>query len=147
MCTYHDINATIVWVVRQSLLQHIWYLTEHLVIPAFFTSLRFLVWKKLWLHSTQVHFHPSIPDAHKISWKIHGDASHDIAEYLFFIWMTCNIKNYSLMSLNVTITQPVTLYLLEQYSIIWAIISTSLWQKYLRNIWYSIVIMISVKSN
>ena len=35
MCTYQDIDATIVRVVRQSLLQYLWYLTEHLVIPAF----------------------------------------------------------------------------------------------------------------
>ena len=40
---YQDIDATIVRVVRQSLLQHLWYLAEHLVIPAFFMSLRFLV--------------------------------------------------------------------------------------------------------
>ena len=41
MCIYQDIDATIVRVVRQSLLQHVWYLTEHLVIPAFSISLRF----------------------------------------------------------------------------------------------------------
>ena len=35
MCTYQDIDATIVHVVRQSLLQHLWYLTEQLLIPAF----------------------------------------------------------------------------------------------------------------
>ena len=35
MCTYQDIDATIVPVVRQSLLQHLWYLTEQLLIPAF----------------------------------------------------------------------------------------------------------------
>ena len=35
MCTYQDIDATIVQVVRQSLLQHVWYLTEQLLIPAF----------------------------------------------------------------------------------------------------------------
>ena len=45
MCTYQDIDATIVWVVRQSL-QHLWYLTEHLVILPFF-----LVWRTLWLHN------------------------------------------------------------------------------------------------
>ena len=43
MCTYQDIDATIVQVVRQSLLQHLWYLTEHLVIPVFSMSLPFLV--------------------------------------------------------------------------------------------------------
>ena len=109
MCTYHDNDTTIVRVVRRSLLQHLWYLTEYLVVPAFLMSLWFLVWKKLWLHSTQVHLYPSIPDALKISWEIHGDASPEHDEYLVFIWMTCNIKNYSLMSLNVTITQPITL--------------------------------------
>ena len=36
MCTYQDIDATIVRVVKQSLLQHLWYLTEQLLIPAFF---------------------------------------------------------------------------------------------------------------
>ena len=35
MCTYQNIDATIVPLVRQSLLQHLWYLTEHFVIPAF----------------------------------------------------------------------------------------------------------------
>ena len=49
--------------------------------------------------------------------EIHGDASPQHAEYLVFIWMTCNITNYSLMSLNVTNTHPITLYILEQYSI------------------------------
>ena len=68
--------------------------------------------------ATQVHLYPPIPEhALKISLEIHGDAYPEHAEYLVFIWMTCNIKNYSLMSLNVTITQPITLYLLEQYSI------------------------------
>ena len=43
MSTYQEIDATIVRLVRQSLLQHQWYLTEHLEIPAFFMSLRFLV--------------------------------------------------------------------------------------------------------
>ena len=43
MCTYLDTDATIVRVVRQSLLQHLWYLTEQLLFPAFFMSLRFLV--------------------------------------------------------------------------------------------------------
>ena len=36
---------------------------------------------------------------------------------MVFICMACNITNYSLMSLNVTITHPITLYLLDQYSI------------------------------
>ena len=39
MCTYQDIDAKIVHVVRQSLLQHLWYLTEQLIIPDFFMSL------------------------------------------------------------------------------------------------------------
>ena len=51
--------------------------------------------------ATQLYLYPPIPGS----------------EYLVFILMTCNITNYSLMSLNVTITQPITLYLLEQYSI------------------------------
>ena len=38
MSTYQEIDATVVRVVRESLLQHLWYLTEHLVIPAFFMS-------------------------------------------------------------------------------------------------------------
>ena len=42
MCTYQDIDATILRVVKQSLLQHLWYLTEKLLIPAYFMSLRFL---------------------------------------------------------------------------------------------------------
>ena len=45
------------------------------------------------------------------------ECSPEHAEYMVFIWMTCNIKNYSLMSLNVAITHPITLYILEQYSI------------------------------
>ena len=51
------------------------------------------------------------------SHEIHGDASPEHGEYLVFIWMTCNIKNYFLISLNVTFSHPITLYLLEQYSI------------------------------
>ena len=115
MCTYQDIDATIVRVVRQSLLQHLWYLTEHFVIPAFFMSLQFLVWRKLWLHK----FICILQYLSMLSrlWEIHGDASLEHAKYLVFIWMTCNITNYSLMSLNVTIIQPITFYILEQYSI------------------------------
>ena len=109
MCTYHDIDATIVRVVGKPLLQTTpmvpYWATSN---PCFFMSLRFLVWRKLWLHSTQVHLYPSILDALKISWEIHGDASPEHAGYLVFIWMTCNIKNYSLMSLNVTFTQTIT---------------------------------------
>ena len=51
--------------------------------------------------ATQLHLYLPIPGS----------------EYFVFILMTCNITNYSFMSLNVTITQPITLYLLEQYSI------------------------------
>ena len=66
---------------------------------------------------TQLHSYPPIPEhALKISCENHGDASPEHADYLVFIWMTYNIANYSLMSLNVTITHPITLYLLEQYS-------------------------------
>ena len=68
--------------------------------------------------ATQLHLYPPIPEhALKISLEIHGDASPEHAEYLVFIWMTCNITNYFLMSMNVTITLSITLYLLEQYSI------------------------------
>ena len=65
MCTYQDIDATIVRVVRQSLLQHLWYLTEHLVIPAFFMSA--VPGLKEVVPATQFHLYPPIPDALKIS--------------------------------------------------------------------------------
>ena len=68
---------------------------------------------------TQLHSYPPIPEhALKITCENHGDASPEHADYLVFIWMTYNIANYSLMSLNVIITQPITLYLLEQYSML-----------------------------
>ena len=44
------------------------------------------------------------------------------------------------MSLNVTITQPITSYFLEQYSIIWAIISTSLRQIILETVLHTVQI-------
>ena len=54
MSTYQDIDATIVQVVRQSLLQLLWYLTEHFVIPAFYEyavpGLK------------EVHLYPPIPE-------------------------------------------------------------------------------------
>ena len=40
MCIYQDIDATIVRVVRQSLLTHLWCLTEQLLIPAFIMSFK-----------------------------------------------------------------------------------------------------------
>ena len=49
MCTYQDIDTIIVRVVRQS--QHLWYLTEHFVIPAFLKEVM----------ATQVHLYPPIP--------------------------------------------------------------------------------------
>ena len=63
--------------------------------------------------ATQLHLYPPI---HEHALKISLETPEH-AEYLVFIWMTCNIKNYSLVSLNVIITKPITLYLLEQYSI------------------------------
>ena len=65
MCTYQDIDVTIVLVVRHSLLQHLWYLTEHLVIPAFFMSA--VPGLKEVMPATQVHLYPPMPDALKIS--------------------------------------------------------------------------------
>ena len=65
MCTYQDIDATVVRVVRQSLLQHLWYLTEQLLIPAFFMSA--VPGLKEVMAATQVHLYPPIPDALKIS--------------------------------------------------------------------------------
>ena len=65
MCTYHDIDATIARVVRQSLLQHLWYLNEHLVTPAFFMSA--VPGLQEVMPATLVHLYPSIPDALKIS--------------------------------------------------------------------------------
>ena len=116
MCTYQDNDATIVQVVRESLLKHLWYLTEHLVISAFLWVCG--SWFEGSYGYTTTILYPPIPEhALKISLEIHGDASPEHAEYLLFIWITCYITNYSLMSLNVTITHPITLYLLEQYSI------------------------------
>ena len=64
MCTYQGIDTTIVRVVRQFLLQLLWYLTEHLVIPAF--SMSAVRLKEVM--ATQVHLHPPIPEhALKIS--------------------------------------------------------------------------------
>ena len=110
MCTYQDIDATIVRVVSQSLLQLLWYLTEQLVIPTFSYESAVLGLNEVM--ATQLHLYPPIPEhALKISLENHGDASPEHADYLVFIWMTCCITNYSLMSVNVTITHPITLYL------------------------------------
>ena len=59
MCTYQDIDATNVRVVRQSLLQYLWNLTEHLVIPAFFISAVPGLKEAM---TTQLHLYPPIPE-------------------------------------------------------------------------------------
>ena len=113
MCTYQDIDATIVRVVRQSLLQHLWYLTEQLLFPAFRVC-------GSWFEGSYgytVHKFICILQYLMLS-RSHVRSMGMLPTSMLSIWMTCNIKNYSLMSLNVTITQPITLYLLEQYSII-----------------------------
>ena len=60
MCIYQDIDVTIVRVVRQSLLQHIWYLTDHLLIPAFFYESAVLGLKEV--IATHFHLYPPIPE-------------------------------------------------------------------------------------
>ena len=60
MCTYQDIDATIVRVVRQSLLQH-----RATSNPCLFYESAVPGLKEV--HSTLVHLYPSIPDALKIS--------------------------------------------------------------------------------
>ena len=112
MCTYQDIDAAIVQVVRQSLLQNVWHLTAHLVILAFFMSLRFLVWRKLWLHK----FICILKYLSMLSRSMEMLPLSMLSIWFSFRWLVIK-KKYSLMSLNVTITQPITLYLLEQYCI------------------------------
>ena len=110
-CTYQDIAAAIVWVVRQSLLQHLWYLTEHLVIPAFFMSLRFLVWRKLWLHKLIC-----ILQCQSMLSRSHERSMGMLPLSMLSIWFSSGwlvISKITLWCLWI----PITLYLLEQYSI------------------------------
>ena len=115
MCTYQDIDDTIVRVVRQSLLI--------LIVPYWAPCSPCLFlwvcgsWFE-WIYSYTTSFVSSN------NWACSQDlmrgpwACFPWACWVFvFIWVTCNLTNYSLVSLNVTITHPITLYLLEQYSI------------------------------
>ena len=61
--------------------------------------------------ATQVQLYPPITE------RSMGMLLLSILSIWFSFMMTCNITNYSLMSLNVYITHPITFYLLEQYSI------------------------------